>query len=266
MCVLRAVALQVLIRDSWTALPSNVGYQAPTVAGVTPRVMPIGGGSITIFGADFGSGPCSSAPLRSAVTVLVTPVPGPGVSATFDAGTWVWSTFPPLATTPVNCSVLSWVHTAIQCMVPPSVDPNVTLVISVGGQVVTTRNALHMEAPVLSAVVPREAINTPGGAVVEVQGSGFPLPPWPVAVLVGGGLCDVEASSRTTTTSLRCRVPRGVGRVSVSLESPLQGSAPNASNSLTYDKPAIISVSTPYGRPLEGNFSVAVEGRVSAPP
>jgi hypothetical protein len=95
---------------------------------------------------------------------------------------------------------------------------------------------------------------------VTITGAGFPLPPWPIAVLVGDALCVTVNASRVSTTSLDCVVPRGVGTALVTVFTPLQGS--NSTVTLTYAAPIIARVSTPDGRPIVGGFRVEVEGEV----
>ncbi len=239
----------------------GTGYQSPSVTAVAPTVLPISGGSISISGKDFGDGACSNPALVSSVALLLTPPPAPS-TLTFNPTTRQWTATPPLAPTLVNCTLLSWSPSLIRCTVPPGLDPNVTLVVSVGGQSTTVAGQLHMEPPAIHAVIPSGAVNTAGGSVVELQGTGFPLPPWPVAVLVGDATCDIQADSRLTATSLRCHTPRGFGRADVTLVSPFQQSQVNASAIVVYSPPMITNVTTPSGRSIEGHFPVSVTGQV----
>jgi hypothetical protein len=261
LCWYHSLPCQVLIRDLWTALPVGTGYRAPSIVSVLPPVLPVAGGLISISGTDFGDGPCSNPTLPSTVALLLTP-PTTSATATFNPGTRQWDASPPLALALANCTLQSWTSSLIRCTVPPGLDPNVTLVVTAGGQARTVLGQLHMEAPALLGVVPDGVVSTAGGSIVEVQGSGFPLPPWPVAVLVGDTICEVLAASRMASDSLRCRAPRGFGRAGVAVFSPLQESPSNASASVVYSPPVITDVVTPSRRPIEGGFPVVVTGQV----
>ena len=55
------LGFQMLIRETWTSLVPNgvrVGYSAPTVASVSPPLLPALGGEVTLSGTGFGPGPC----------------------------------------------------------------------------------------------------------------------------------------------------------------------------------------------------------------
>jgi hypothetical protein len=121
------------------------------------------------------------------------------------------------------------------------------------------------EPPVIVAVTAGPGgVGTRGGSVITVTGRGFPLPPWPVAVLVGAPAqeCVILDSSRTDSTSFQCVVPRGRGTVPLSLHTPGQwvAGAP-----LVYAPPRISEVLPTDGdRPIEGGFRVTVVGAVRA--
>ncbi len=153
-----------------------------------------------------------------------------------------------------------WNASAIACLAPPAYDLVTPLRLSVGGQEVLLPAALGYAPPVVTATARRSgAFPTAGGGVLALSGSGFPLPPWPVAVLVGSLPCVVDAGTRSTT-ELQCVLPRGAGAVIVVVRTPVgRGSEPVA---IAYDPPGVSDVVTPAGRPIEGHFLVELRGTV----
>jgi hypothetical protein len=228
---------------------------------VTPETMPIEGGVITINGTGFGPQQCTDAALLSKVLLHVSAVPAPGTASTFDPRSGAWSLDPPLATLEVECAVQAWAQELILCRAPPGLDASAPLRVVVGNQSVVPSTRLRFAAPTVASVACNCSVGTSGGDVVTVVGTGFPLPPWPVAVLVGGTPCSIVDSSRTTTASLACQTPPGVGTVEVSVNTPLQTASVVAT--LAYGPPSIVRVSTPLGRPIGGSFPVEVDGEVS---
>ncbi len=229
---------------------------------MSPLTLPIQGGVLTLNGTSLGPGPCEDRGQRSAVVLHITPTPdvSGSTSLTFHPTTRTWSSSPPLMPREVECAAIDWTPSSIVCRVPPGLDASVQVVVYVGGQSAVAQDTLQFEAPVLASIIAPGPVGTPGGAVVTITGSGFPLPPWPIAVLVGDALCVTVNASRVSTTSLDCVVPRGAGTVLVTVFTPLQGS--NSSVTLTYAAPTIARVSTPDGRPIAGGFRVEVEGEV----
>jgi hypothetical protein len=145
--------------------------------------------------------------------------------------------------------------------VPPGVDASVAVSVMVAGQAMQWPGVVGFEAPVVTGVTSLQPVGTPGGTAVTVLGTGFPLPPWPLAVLVGDAPCVVvNASLRASTTSVTCAAPRGVGTQTVTVHTPLQSS--NVTGRLTYAAPTISDVTTLSGRPIEGGFAVTVQGAV----
>jgi hypothetical protein len=244
----------------WTSLP-NAGYAAPVITQVTPGVLPVGGGTLVIAGENFGPGPCGAAARPSGVVLGVTQVPDVGVPLSFQPATRTWAPTSALVRADVECHAVQWSPTTITCTVPPGVDASVVVRVVVAGQAMQWPGVVGFEAPVVTGVTSLQPVGTPGGTAVTVLGTGFPLPPWPLAVLVGDAPCVVgNASSRVSTVSLTCVAPRGVGTQTVTVFSPLQSS--NVTGRLTYAAPTIADATTPSGRPIEGGFAVTVQGAV----
>jgi hypothetical protein len=243
----------------WTTLP-NAGYAAAIINQVTPSTLPVGGGAIFITGANFGPGPCAAARL-SGVIIGVTQAPDAAITLSFLPTSRTWSPLNALVSANVECHALEWSPTAITCAAPAGVDASVTVSVIVAGQSSAWPGPVSFEAPVVTSVSSAMPVGTPGGTLVTVKGTGFPLSPWPLAVLVGNAPCVViNASERNSTESVICVAPRGVGVQRVSVHSPLQSS--NITATLTYAAPTIVSVTTPRGRPIEGRFDVIVQGAV----
>ncbi len=244
----------------WTTLP-DAGYAAPVITQVTPALLPVGGGTLAITGSSFGPGPCGTAARPSGVVLGVTQVPDVGVPLSFQPATRTWAPTSALVRADVECHAVQWAPTAITCTVPPGVDASVAVNVIVAGQAVQWLGVVGFEAPVVTGVTSLQPVGTPGGTAVTVLGTGFPLPPWPLAVLVGDAACDVvNASLRVSTASVTCVAPRGVGSQTVTVFSPLQSS--NVTGRLTYAAPTIVAVKTLSGRPIEGGFPVLVQGAV----
>ncbi len=210
-------------------------------------------------GADFGPGPCPNPGLLSSVEVDLTlpPLRTLAEVLTFDPFTRTWD--PVLTTNSTPCVVVSWSATSISCTVPPGLDPVVTVRVMVGGSTVVVQGALGFKAPEVTSVTAVGDVGTTGGTVITVSGTEFPVDPWPVAVLVGGRVCTVQPESRTPT-AVACSAPRGAGRVQVELYSPLQAS--NVTGRLSYAPPVVWNITTPLGRPIEGDFPVVIHGAV----
>jgi hypothetical protein len=260
---------QLLVRDVWTALVSNgvrARYRAPQVAAVSPAVLPVGGGNVTVVGAGFGPGPCDGVNRTSDVQLLITAAPDPaGVQPVYSATSGTWG--PSAALVPVfaPCAVLSWSSTAIVCAVPPGLDASVAVRVTVGGQAVTAGERTGYVPPVVTAVAALQSLGTAGGGVVCVTGTGLPPLAWPLAVLVGGSLCTTDAAGGTrNATTVCCRVPRGAGRATVVVTTPLQASGPAAGMHVLYAAPEVADVVTPQGRSVDGGFPVLVRGVVRA--
>jgi hypothetical protein len=247
--------MQIYIDGTWTALPG--GYQPPELFEVSPRFLPNEGGLLTILGVNFGSDACSDG---QRVLLHMTPAPNDSDSFTFDPITLTWSPVSALARRLIECTPLDWAPTRIVCQAPPGTDAGVGVQVFVGGQAAQLQPSIAYAAPVVTAVTETEPIRTAGGSLVTLGGTGFPVPPWPVAVLVGDAPCIVINSSRLSSTSLMCVVPQGAGRAEVIVASASQVS--NVTATLTYAPPAIINVSTPLARAVSGGFPVEVFGRV----
>jgi hypothetical protein len=253
-----ANASQISIGGVWLAMGG--AYEPPVITRLTPGTLDILGGLVTINGTAFGPGPCDD-PGRPSAVVLRMVVPPANAMPTFDPTARTW--LPPSLLVPMDvvCGVVEWTPTGILCRAPPGLDPGVVVRVVVGGQSATAPDQLRYAAPTVQAVVPGDtAVGTPGGALITVRGSGFPLPPWPVAVLLGASPCAVVDASRTTTVSLTCVAPQGLGTVQVAVFTPLQAS--NITAPVTYAPPSISSVVTPQGRPIAGSFAVEVHGQV----
>jgi hypothetical protein len=260
---------QLFIRDVWTSLVADgarAGYRVPQVTSVSPGVLPIDGGNVTVVGSGFGPGPCDGTNRTSDVQLRLTAAPGPaGMQPVYNAATGTWG--PSGAVVPgfVPCAVLSWSPTAIVCGAPPGLDASVAVRVTVGGQAVTAGEHTGYAPPVVTAVVALQPLGTIGGGVVCVAGAGLPPLAWPLAVLVGGSLCTMDAAGGTrNATTACCRVPRGAGRAAVVVSTPLQTSEPVAGMHVQYAAPEVAEVVTPQGRPVDGGFPVLVRGVVCA--
>jgi hypothetical protein len=243
----------------WTTLP-NAGYAALVITQVTPGVLPVVGGTLVITGDNFGPGPCGAVGRPSGVVLDVTQVPGV-VPLSFQPSSRTWAPSSALVRADVECHAVQWSPTTITCTVPPGVDASVTVSVVVAGQDIQWPGVVGFEAPMVTGVTSLQPVGTPGGTAVTVLGTGFPLPPWPLAVLVGDAPCAVvDASSRVSTTSVTCVAPRGVGTQTVTVHTPMQSS--NVTGRLMYAAPTIADVTTLSGRPIEGGFAVAVLGAV----
>ncbi len=260
---------QILIRGIWTSLVPNgvrVGYAPPTVTSVAPARLPITGGNLTLTGAGLGPGPCSGVNRTSDVQVLVTLPPDPGgPQVVFDAATGTWGPTGVLTAAYVPCAVVTWSPTGIVCVAPPGLDAGVQVRVSAGGQAIVVSQRTGYHAPLVSGVVALGPLPTLGGAHVVVTGAGFPPPPWPVAVTVGGAPCVVvdEPAFPRSDAAVVCRVPRGAGRAVVAFATPLQASSGGGTVEVVYASPLVGDVVTPQGRPIEGGFPVIVRGEVS---
>jgi hypothetical protein len=237
-------------------------YAAPLVTQLAPSVLSVDGGVVVLNGTNFGPGPCTDAWRRSAVLLRVTGVPLDASGLAFTAATRSWSPASALVATDAECGVRHWSPTGIVCLAPPGLDALVDVRVVVGGQSVAVPTQLSYAAPAVSQVAAAQAVNTTGGTVVTVTGTGLPPPPWPVAVLVGDAVCDVVPASRVGSESVSCVVPRGVGTVAVSVHSPLQAS--NVTGTLAYARPVITALAGSVDRPIDGGFPVVVHGAVGA--
>jgi hypothetical protein len=246
------------LRGFWVSLGSSVGYAAPALLSITPALLPNAGGEITITGTNFGLSPCAYAG-PSRVDVTVTLVPTSPSLLTFNATSGVWGPQGAMGTAAVPCIVTTWAPEAIVCTAPPGLDPNSTVRLTVGGHSVVTSGRLRYAAPTVVDVSPGGAVDTVGGALLAINGSGFPDASWPLAVQVGTRMCTVVPESRTPT-SLSCVAPMGWGRQPVVVHTPLQASLQQVH--LQYDAPEVWQVLSPEGRPITGGFTVEVVGKV----
>jgi hypothetical protein len=251
---------EILIRNIWTQFPADAGYLTHAVTSVEPTGVPMTGGNITIRGIGFGLGVCVHSLRASTVQVVVTRAPANASDLTFDPQAPVVPGAAALLRELLPCNVTSWTDTEVACMVPPGVDPAVGLEVGVGGRVNSTTGLFGFAAPVLyDAAFPGGAPPTVGGTVMSINGSGFPLLPWPVRVTVGGRVCAVVPDTRSDTR-VDCVVPRGAGAVDVALYTALQPAANTVR--VAYEGPLITSVTTPSGRPVDGLFPVLIRGQV----
>lgn len=247
------------LRGLWVGLGPSVGYAAPNVTALVPSGLPIRGGQLTLVGSNFGASACAlSGP--SYVELVVSQAPAPDAGLAFNASTGVWG--PPGALQPpttVRCNVSEWWDTRVTCAAPPGLDANVSVRLVAGGQVSEARGMLSYDAPTVLATT-MGPMSTSGGALILINGNGFPpREAWPIAVTVGGASCVVNPATRTDTR-LECVAPPGWGRQRVVVRTPLQASAQTVL--VQYDGPDIVTVGTPEGRPVEGGFPVDVAGRV----
>jgi hypothetical protein len=250
----------LLLRDSWTLLPS-AGYARPVVTAVAPSRVNVTGGPVTITGVDFGEADAAQLGVGSFVHVVSTPQPPSEAALSFNVTSRSWLFAVGGTPVPAPCRVTRWAPTAIECDLPPGVDPAPVLRVTVGGQVNATVGLMGYAGPVVTRVTPLGALGTPGGTVLAINGSGFPLAPWPLVVVVGDTVCGAVPNSRTVT-GVQCYLPRGAGVAAVTVHTPVQASLPSDVPPLVYARPEITSVDTPQGRPIEGGFRVVVRGRV----
>ncbi len=193
--------------------------------------------------------------------VLVSVLAGPsGPTPVFNTTSGAWGPPGALAQVYRPCTVTAWSPTSVSCTAPPGLDAVVAARMTAGGQTVVAAQHTGYSPPVLAAVVPLQALGTPGGGLVVVTGTGFPGIPWPVVVLVGGAECAVVSRNDTAIT---CNAPRGAGRALVVVSTPLQSSATSPGLSVVYAAPEVDEVVTPLGRPIDGGFPMVVRGRVS---
>jgi hypothetical protein len=260
---------QLLIRDVWTSLVANgarAGYRPPQVSTVTPSLLPVGGGNVTVTGMGFGPSPCPDANRTSEVQLLVTAAPDPaGVQPVYSATSGTWGPSSALVPGFAPCAVLSWSPTAIVCAAPPGLDASVAVRVTVGGQAMTAGGRMGYAPPAVTAVAALQPLGTSGGGVVCVTGTSLPPLQWPLAVLVGGSLCTMDASGGTrNATTVCCGVPRGAGWAAVVVSTPLQASGPVEGMHVLYAAPEVAEVLTPQGRSVDGGFPVLVRGVVRA--
>jgi hypothetical protein len=247
-------------------LGQDVGYAAPIVTLIEPRVLLLGGGPVVITGTNFGASACSVAG-SSYVTFTVTQSPSRAVDLQFNASSGLWaspSENSGLAAVNATCNVTSWWDGAIECVAPPGLDANVSILVTAGARVHRAMGLVGYASPaVLSVAAPVGQMGTPGGWRVVVSGSGFPLPPCPLAVTVGGRACAVDEVSRSAG-SVACVVPSGWGRQQVVVRSPTQASVEVVT--VQYDGPEVAPFVTPSlsERPIEGRFRIFVTGKVGA--
>jgi hypothetical protein len=264
---------EVLLRDMWTSLVAGagplaavpVGYAPPEVTAVSPTTLPITGSVVSITGLHFGSAACPQTDRRSDVWLQVTQAPAESSTTTFDvlAGHWTSSALQISAPMFVPCPVTVWRDTFIECVAPPGLDSTVVLRVTAGGQVNITTGLLGYIRPFVQSVVTPERARSVGGTVLTVTGTGFPAPPWPLAVVVGGALCDILPDGRSSATSITCRTPRGGGVAPVTVHTLLQASLATDVLPLVYASPVVTRVDPEeQARPVEGGFVVSVYGDV----
>jgi hypothetical protein len=257
------VGFEVLLNNVWALLaPAAVGYSPPTITDVSPSVVLVVGGALTITGTNFGPSPCAVSAVGPAeVLLLLMPAPNDTTGLTFDPRALAWSPAAALVPVATPCPWTLWGPSTITCQVPPGADGNVTVTVARAGRTSAPANGLlHFAPPILTRVTTASELTTTGGTVLTLQGTGFLLPPWPMAVTVGAALCVVDESARSSRT-LECTAPRGVGTQLVWVHTPSQSSVPDVN--VTYAAPVISAVLTPAGRSIEGGFPVVVLGRVS---
>ena len=248
----------VSIRGYWISLGPRVGYAAPTIVAVSPQLLPITGGRITVMGSNFGPSQCAFAGPSRVDLALAQPPVAP-LALTFNASMGGWSPSAALVQSSVPCSVTQWTSDSIECEAPPGLDGSTTLRVTVGGQQLVGTGLVAYQAPAVLSFTTTGSVGTTGGALLSIVGTGLPDPPWPVAVAVGAQPCALVPGSRTST-GVTCVVPRGWGRQAIVVHTPLQASTQEVL--LQYDAPEIVDVGSPSGRPIEGGFLIEVHGRV----
>jgi hypothetical protein len=248
----------ISIRGYWVSLGPRVGYAASNVRTVGPQVLPITGGLVALTGANFGQSLCAYAgPNR--VELSVTQLIDLPMSLSFNTSSGAWRPSAALVSSLVPCNVTLWSSTRIECMAPPGLDGNVSVRVTVGGQVLLMPGSIRYQGPAVLSFTATGTLGTAGGAVLSIVGSGFPDASWPMAVAVGSLPCALIPGTRTAT-AVSCVVPRGWGRQPIVVHTPLQASSQQAL--LQYDAPEITAVVTPSGRSIEGGFLIEVHGRV----
>eukprot|EP00808_Paulinella_micropora_P005718 g34203.t1 len=158
-------------------------------------------------------------------------------------------------------------HLFANCSMPAGVG-NVTVKLTVGGQVSNVLYIVYDGPNISSLVAPATGVSTAGGSLLVVRGSNFGAEVHAYSglvrkVTVGGLNCPVVSWNNTAIT---CSVPpgQGVGKVVVVTVGSL--SSPSHANTfLSYDPPSL-SVSpasplSPSSGPTEGGISLGLFGK-----
>ena len=159
-CINRRHCADLVVQvETSSSGPVTVSYEAPTIKSVLPRVLRTVGGVITITGTNFGNATYATnyttqpPALYSWVTLQAVDGNG-GIIATAAV---------------MQCAVVTWNHTVIQCMVPPGVTLGLMVAVNVSGQYVTSPSLpLSRESRFVSYAPP--AIT----AIVSSNGAIFP--------------------------------------------------------------------------------------------
>ena len=131
----------------WIAPPQTVGYAPPSITSLSPSLLPVTGGVITLTGSGFGVSPCGSPPLQSAVLLRLTSPPTASQLANAtaamqaDSGMAADAGGTGLTVTSVKCDIISWSNTTVECVVPAGLDPVVPVTVAIGNQAVSLSHA-----------------------------------------------------------------------------------------------------------------------------
>ena len=226
------VVMEVRLLAARYDTPLN--YRYPTVARVSPPVLPARGAVVDIVGADFGP-------------------PGAEVSVSIGG---------------VPCGVSERDYERIACVALRGTAAAVELVVTVGG-LQSASFALGYHAPVVTRVDPSHG-NSSGGAVLLVAGEHFgaDAPPnvtfaLPQAGARSGMTVTVRALIPWADDSLRVVAPNFVddgGGLVLTVSTGAQLSAPSAAARFFIDPPALLGLSVAGARPIAGGFTVTLTG------
>ena len=131
----------------WIAPPQTVGYAPPSIKSLSPSLLPVTGGIITLTGSGFGVSPCGSPPLQSAVLLRLTSprtasqLANATAAMQADSGMTADASGIGLTVTSVKCDVISWSNTTVGCVVPAGLDPIVPVTVTIGNQAVSLSHA-----------------------------------------------------------------------------------------------------------------------------
>ncbi len=176
-----------------TATSTSFSYSAPLVTGILPGSGPASGGTVlTVNGLNFGT-----------------------------SGTVTLGGMP--------CTVTKWTQTQLSVLTPAGVGTNLTLQVTVSGQIATF-NQFNYVAPVVTSLLPTHG-STAGGTSLTIQGTNFGTAG---QVIIGGVACVI---SNWNNSQIICVVPAGQGIAPVLVESG--GLSSPAGTTFTYDAPLI---------------------------
>jgi hypothetical protein len=241
----------ILLRSTWISPSFAFGYSVPIITSISPAVPPPRGGLMTVLGRHFGTWMCASGAFNVSVVTI-----RPGATASFDtAGMGGYQDAP---TYTLQCAVMTWNTTAIQCTLPASSALPLYIDVQVAGQ--RAQQPLAHDVPTIAGIADDTLSPTAGNWQVTVRGSGFGDPSWPVAVLVANASVTVVSHTDTAVVFLS---PPGCGmHIPARVITPVGQSA--AVPMMSYAPPSIDAVTTTGGRGCEGGFTLVMTGTVRA--